>query len=53
MQNIKKYSIVAILTLSILEGIFNNVPSYAQECNETHTTATEEKHTNEGSTQHT
>jgi hypothetical protein len=52
MQNIKKYSIVAILTLSILVGVFN-VPSYAQEGNETHTTAIKEKHTNEGATQHT
>ena len=52
MQNIKKYSIVAILTLSILVGVFTNVPSYAQG-NETHTTAIEEKHTNEGATQHT
>ena len=31
MQNIKKYSIIAILTLSVIGGIFNNIPlSYAQ-----------------------
>ena len=31
MQNIKKYSIIAILTLSVVAGIFNNIPlSYAQ-----------------------
>ena len=31
MQNIKKYSIIAILTLSVVAGIFSNIPlSYAQ-----------------------
>lgn len=31
MQNIKKYSIIAILTLSVIAGIFSNIPlSYAQ-----------------------
>ena len=31
MQNIKKYSIIAILSLSVIAGIFNNIPlSYAQ-----------------------
>ncbi len=31
MQNIKKYSIVAILSLSVIAGIFSNIPlSYAQ-----------------------
>ena len=31
MQNIKKYSFIAILTLSVVAGIFNNIPlSYAQ-----------------------
>ena len=31
MQNIKKYSIIAILTLSVVAGIFGNIPlSYAQ-----------------------
>jgi hypothetical protein len=30
MQNIKKYSIVAILTLLIGAGIFYSIPSYAQ-----------------------
>lgn len=37
MQNLKKYSIIAILTLSVVAGIFNNVPSYAQEGNQTQT----------------
>lgn len=32
MQNKKKYSIIAILTLSVVAGIFNNIPlSYAQD----------------------
>ena len=32
MQNIKKYNIIAILTLSVVAGIFNNIPlSYAQD----------------------
>lgn len=50
MQNIKKYSVVAILTLSAIAGIFSNIPlssahdtpimanvalAYAQEANET------------------
>ena len=31
MQNIKKYSIIAILSLSVIAGIFSNIPlSYAQ-----------------------
>lgn len=31
MQNIKKYSIIAILSLSVIAGMFNNIPlSYAQ-----------------------
>ena len=31
MQNLKKYSIIAILTLSVVAGIFSNIPlSYAQ-----------------------
>lgn len=31
MENIKKYSIIAILTLSVVAGIFSNIPlSYAQ-----------------------
>jgi hypothetical protein len=42
MQNIKKYSIIAILTLSVVAGVFNNVPSlYAQEGNQTTTTMEE------------
>ncbi|HEX5185332.1 MAG TPA: hypothetical protein VFV86_00450 [Nitrososphaeraceae archaeon] len=41
MQNIKKYSIIAFLTLSLVAGIFNNIPSlYAQGGNQTDTTAT-------------
>ena len=35
MQNLKKYSIIAILTLTVVAGIFNNVPSYAQQSNQT------------------
>ena len=43
MQNIKKYSIIAILTLSVVAGIFNNVPSsYAQEGNQTQTAEEQE-----------
>ena len=41
MQNIKKYSIIAFLTLSLVAGIFNDIPSlYAQGENQTDTTAT-------------
>src|ERR1044072_1588876 len=40
MQNLKKYSILAILTLSVVVGIFSNVPSlYAQGGNQTGTTS--------------
>src|SRR5215217_7960389 len=53
MQNLQKYSIVAILTLSIVAGLFNNIPSFAQEGNQTATpmanqtqTATEEQYSN-------
>lgn len=42
MQNLKKYSIIAILTLSVVAGIFNNVPSYAQEVNQTQTAEEQE-----------
>ncbi len=43
MQNIKKYSIVAILTLSVVAGIFYNIPSsYAQEGNQTQTAEEQE-----------
>ena len=52
MENFKKYSILAILTLSIIAGIFNNIPLYAQEGNETQTTTTDE-HATEGSSQNT
>jgi hypothetical protein len=50
MQNIKKYSIIAFLTLSLVAGIFSNIPSlYAQGAgNQTGTTTTpaapEEEH---------
>ena len=47
MQNIQKYSIVAILTLSIVAGIFNSIPSYAQEGNQTQTATEEEQHSTE------
>jgi hypothetical protein len=41
MQNIKKYSIIAFLTLSLVGGIYSNIPSlYAQGGNETDATAT-------------
>lgn len=32
---IRKYSIIVILALTILVGIFNSIPSYAQEVNQT------------------
>src|SRR5688500_10138360 len=32
---IRKYSIIVILTLTIVVGIFNNIPIYAQEGNQT------------------
>jgi len=35
MQTLQKYSVVAILTLSIVAGLFNNIPSFAQEGNQT------------------
>jgi hypothetical protein len=35
MQIIKIYSIIAILTLSIVAGVYNNILSYAQEGNQT------------------
>ena len=35
MQIIQKYSIIAILTLSIVAGAYNNILSYAQEGNQT------------------
>jgi hypothetical protein len=58
MQNIKKYSIIAILTLSVIAGIFNNIPvSYSQndtmsmgnmtEGEEEHATTTEAGHSAE------
>jgi len=51
MQSLKKYSIIAILTLAVVAGIFNNVPSYAQGGNQTTTVeAGEEKEHSEAST---
>jgi hypothetical protein len=53
MQNLKKYSIIAILTLAVVAGIFYNVPSsYAQGGNQTTTTpeSGEEKEHSEAST---
>jgi hypothetical protein len=45
MQNIKKYSIMAILTLSVIGGIFYNIPSsYAQEGNQTQTAEEKEEY---------
>src|SRR5687767_3332186 len=38
MQNLMKYSIIAILTFSVVAGIFNNIPTYAQGGNQTTTT---------------
>jgi hypothetical protein len=41
MQNIKKYGIIVFLTLSLVAGIFSNIPSlYAQGGNQTGTTTT-------------
>jgi hypothetical protein len=42
MQIIKKYSIIAILTLSIVAGLNNNILSYAQESNQTQVEEEEE-----------
>ena len=47
MQNLKKFSIIAILTLSLVAGIFNSIPSYAQEGNQTQTATEEEQHSTE------
>jgi hypothetical protein len=44
MQNLKKLSIIAILSLSIVAGVFNNIPSlYAQGGNQTTATTTMEE----------
>ena len=44
MQNIKKYSIIAILTLSVVAGIFSNIPlSYAQNDTMSMSNMTEEE----------
>jgi hypothetical protein len=42
MQIIKKYSIIAILTLSIVAGLHNDILSYAQESNQTQVEEEEE-----------
>ena len=47
MQNIQKYNIIAILTLSIVAGIFNSISSFAQEGNQTQTATEEEEHSTE------
>jgi hypothetical protein len=44
MQNIKKYSIIAILSLSVIAGIFSNIPlSYAQNDTTSMANMTEEE----------
>ena len=44
MQNIKKYSIIAILSLSVIAGIFSNISlSYAQNDTMSMTNMTEEE----------
>ena len=44
MQNLKKYSIIAILSLSVIAGIFSNIPlSYAQNDTKSMTNMTEEE----------
>ena len=44
MQNIKKYSIIAILSVSVIAGIFSNIPlSYAQNDTMSMTNMTEEE----------
>ena len=62
MQNIKKYSIIAILSLSVIAGIFSNIPlSYAQNDTmsmtnmtegEEHATTTEAGHSAEEEKEH-
>ncbi len=48
MQNIQIYSIIVILTLSIVAGNFNSITSFAQEGNQTQTaTEEEEQHSTE------
>ena len=48
MQIIKKYSIIAILTLSIVGGLYNNnILSYAQESNQTQVGEEEEEYATE------
>ncbi len=47
MQIIKKYSIIAILTLAIVAGLTNNILSYAQESNQTQVEEEEEEYATE------
>ena len=42
---IKKYSIITIFILSIVTGLYNNIPSFAQETNQTQADG-EEKYAN-------
>ena len=55
MQNIKKYSVAAILTLSVIAGIFSNIPLSSSQnettsmTNLTQTEEEEEEHATEGS----
>ena len=35
MPIIKKYTIIIIFILSIVTGLYNNIPSFAQEANQT------------------
>ena len=42
---IKKYSIITIFILSIVTGLYNNIPSFAQEANQTQAEE-EEKYAN-------
>ncbi|HEY6587735.1 MAG TPA: hypothetical protein VIY98_05530, partial [Nitrososphaeraceae archaeon] len=42
---IKKYSIITIFILSIVPGLYNNIPSFAQETNQTQADG-EEKYIN-------
>jgi hypothetical protein len=44
MQNFKQYSIIAILSLSVVAGIFNNIPlSYSQNDTTSMANMTEEE----------
>ena len=43
---IKKYSIITIFILSIVTGLYNNIPSFAQEANQTQAEEEEVKYAN-------